>query len=127
MKPYESITVCGCEYHLKITAANAVKLEEQLGTDPLSGIEKLAEIKTLAKYYFAAAVSLNDSIKTIDDIYQLFDDYIIEGGTYDTLQRLVIDILLTSGILTQEGYDMTKKAEGKQKQLMEEALQKLLP
>ncbi len=122
MKPYETLMVCGSEIHLKITTANAVKLEEQLGTDLLSGLEKLAEIKTLAKYYYAAAVSLNDSINSLDDIYQVFDDYINDGGSYDALQRLVIDILLTSGILTPEVHEASKKAAEKQK----EALQKLL-
>jgi hypothetical protein len=122
MKPYETLTVCGCEYHLKLTTANAVKLEEQLGTDLLSGLEKLTEIRTLAKYYFAAGVSLNDNINTIDDVYQLFDDYITDGGTYDTLQRLVLDILLSSGILTPEAREAQKKAEEKQR----EALKKLL-
>lgn len=122
MKPYESITVCGSEIHLKITTANAVKLEEEIGTDLLTGLEKLAEIKTLAKYYFAAAVSLNDSVNKIDDVYQLFDDYITEGGSLEKLQELVMDILLTSGILSQEAYDASKKA--KEKQLA--ALQKLL-
>ncbi len=122
MKPYETLTVCGCEYHLKLTTANAVKLEEQLGTDLLSGLEKLTEIRTLAKYYFAAGVSLNDNINTIDDVYQLFDDYITDGGTYDTLQRLVFDILFSSGILTPEAREAQKKAEEKQR----EALKKLL-
>lgn len=122
MKPFETLTVCGSEIHLKITTANAVRLEEQLGTDLLSGLEKLTEIRTLAKYYFAAAVSLNDNINTVDDVYQLFDDYITEGGTYDTLQRLVIDVLVTSGILTPEVREAQKKAEEKQR----EALKKLL-
>ena len=122
MKPYEVLVVSGSEYHLKITTANAVKLEEQLGKDLLSGLEKLAEIKTLAKYYLAAAVSLNDSISTIDDIYQLFDDYIVGGGTYDTLQRLIVEVLVTSGIMTREVYDASKKAMEKQS----EALKKLL-
>lgn len=122
MKPYESITVCGCEYHLKFTTANAVKLEEQLGTDLLSGLEKLGEIGTLAKYYFAAAVSLNDNINSIQDVYQLFDDYIMDGGSYDTLQKLIIEVLVTSGIMTKEVHEASKKAMEKQL----EALQKLL-
>lgn len=122
MKPYEVLVVGGSEYHLKITTAYAVKLEEDIKTDLLSGLEKLAEIKTLAKYYFAATVSQNDSITTIDDVYQLFDDYIVEGGTYDTLQRLMIEVLVTSGIMKKEVYDASKKAMEKQS----EALKKLL-
>lgn len=122
MKPYETLVVGGSEYHLKITTAYAVKLEEELKTDLLSGLEKLAEIKTLAKYFFAATASQNDSINTIDDVYQLFDDYITGGGTYDTLQRLIVEVLVTSGIMTREVYDASKKAMEKQS----EALKKLL-
>ena len=122
MKPYEVLTVCGSEYHLKITTANAVKLEAELKTDVLSGLDKLAEIGILAKYYYYAAVSLNDSINKIDDIYSLFDDYITDGGSYEQLQELVIEILLTSGILSEKVHAATKKIKEEQKQ----ALQKLL-
>ncbi len=121
MKPFEVLVVGGSEYNLKITTANAVKLEEQLGTDLLSGLEKIAEVKTLAKYYFAAAV-INDSISSIDDVYQLFDDYIVGGGTYEKLQRLMVEVLVTSGIMTKQVYDASKKAQEKQL----EALKKLL-
>ena len=122
MKPYETLMVGGSEYHLKITTAYAVKLEEDIKKDLMSGLEKLAEINVLAKYYFAAAVSLNDNINTIDDVYQLFDDYITGGGTFDTLQQLMIEVLVTSGIMKKEVYDASKKAMEKQS----EALKKLL-
>lgn len=109
MKPYEKLVVCGSEYHFKLTTANAVALEEELGTDILSGLEKLTEIKTLSKYLFRAAVSQNDSINKIEDMYQLIDDYIADGNTIDSLQELTMDILLTSGILSQNAYDTSKK------------------
>jgi len=122
MKPYEVLTVCGSEYHFKFTTANAVKLEAELKTDILSGLDKLAEIGILAKYYLYAGVSMNDRINKIDDVYQLFDDYITEGGSIEQLQELVIEILLTSGILSEKVYTATKKIKEEQKQ----ALQKLL-
>ena len=122
MKPYEVLTVCGSEYKFKLTTANAVKLEAELKTDLLSGLERLGEISVLAKYYYYAAVSLNDSISKIDDVYQLFDDYITDGGTYSQLQDLFVEIMLTSGILSKEAYDTTKKLTEEQKT----ALQKLL-
>lgn len=122
MKPYETLTVCGSEYHFKLTTANAVKLEAELKTDLLRGLERLGEIGVLAKYYYYAAVSLNDSISKIDDVYQLFDDYITDGGTYSQLQDLIVEIMLTSGILSKEAYDVSKKMTEEQKT----ALQKLL-
>ena len=109
MKAYEVLSVGGSEYNLKITAAHAVDLENVLGTDLISGIEKFAEIKTLAQYYLAAAKTMNDSIRKIEDVYQLFDDYILGGGTMDELQILMMDVLETSGILAKEVNEAQKK------------------
>jgi hypothetical protein len=132
MKPYETLVVSGSEIHLKITTANAVKLEEDLGTDLLRGLEKLAEIKTLAKYFFAAARSLNDSITSIDDVYSLFDDYLAQGGSYEALQVLIIDVLVLSGILTEKSSESfrvlneaKKKMSLEQMEKFAEVLQKL--
>jgi hypothetical protein len=122
MKPYETLTVCGKEYHLKITTAYAVKLEEELKTDIYTGLDKLAEIKTLAKYYFYAAVAQNDDINDINDVYQLIDDYIADGGTIEELQKFVYEILLTSGILTKEVHDASKKAMEKQREVLQKFL-----
>ena len=132
MKLYEILVVSGSEIHLKITTANAVKLEEDLGTDLLRGLEKLAEIKTLAKYFFAAARSLNDSITSIDDVYSLFDDYLAQGGSYEALQVLIIDVLVLSGILTEKSSESfrvlneaKKKMSLEQMEKFAEVLQKL--
>jgi len=109
MKPYEVLTVGGCEYNLKITAAHAVSLEETIGTDLITGMEKFPEVKTLAQYYLAAVKTMNDSIKKVEDVYQLFDDYILGGGTMDELQLLMMDVLETSGILTKDTNEAQKK------------------
>lgn len=124
MKPFEVLVVGGSEYNLKITTANAVKLEEQLGTDLLNGLGKLAEIGTLAKYYFAAA-RINDSIKKIEDIYQLFDDYLVQGGSYEELQSLIIDVLVLSGILTEKSSESFKALNDAKKKMSLEQMEKL--
>lgn len=132
MKPYETLMVGGSEIQLKITTANAVKLEESIGSDLLTGLNKLAEIKVLAKYFFYAAKSLNDNITEIEDIYSLFDDYITGGGNYENLQTLIIDVLVSSGIMTKENRDQMmdfieakKKMTKDQMEKIAEVLQKL--
>jgi hypothetical protein len=125
MKPYETLNAGGIEYHFKITTANAVKLEEDLGTDLLSGMTNINKINVLAKYLFAAAVSQNDTINEIEDIYSMIDDHITDSGTYEQLQELVIQILLTSGILTQKMYDKSKALQKNFEEKEKAALQKL--
>lgn len=122
MKPFETLTVCKKEYNLKLTCAEMAKLEAKLGTDLLTGMEKLSAVNVLADYYFAAAKPFNDDITTIEDVYSLFDDYVTEGGSYDKLQMTMMQILVTSGLITQEAYDIMKSATDKQK----EALMKLI-
>ena len=125
MKPYETLNAGGIEYHFKITTANAVKLEEDLGTDLLSGMTNINKINVLAKYLFAAAVSQNDTINEIEDIYSMIDDHITDSGTYEQLQELVIQILLTSGILTQKMYDKSKALQKNFEEKEKAVLQKL--
>lgn len=122
MKPFETLTVSGKEYNLKISMGEMVKLEEQIGTDLLTGMEKLTAATTLTKYYFAALKPWNDSISTIEDVYQLFDDYITQGGTYEELQHKMVEVLVLSGIMSQKVFEISQKALAKQK----EALEKLM-
>ncbi|MBR1823779.1 MAG: hypothetical protein IJ779_06045 [Ruminococcus sp.] len=122
MKPFETLHVGGSEYHLKLTTSHAVQLEEELGTDLLSGLDRLSQISVLAKYLYHAAMPLNDDICSINDVYQLIDDFITDGGSIEELQNLIVETLYTSGILSKQMYDASKKMAGKQ----QEALQKLL-
>lgn len=119
MNTFETLTVGEKTYNLKITAGHAVKLEEELGGDLLTNTGKLAEIKTLAKYYFAALKPWNDSISTIEDVYMLIDEYILKGGTYEELQLLIMRTLVVSGILTQKAFKICQEAAEKQKKALE--------
>lgn len=121
MNPYETLTVGGSEYYLKITAAYAVKLEKDIGTDLVSGIEMFPKIEILSQYYLAALKLMNDSISKIEDVYLLFDSYIAGGGTLDELQILMMDVLETSGILAKE----VNEAQKKMLQTRRETFQKL--
>lgn len=96
MEPYETIMIGGKEYYLKLTNKNAVKLEKSLKMDARS------EVGTLALYYYYVAASQNDSISSLDDIYQLFDRYISDGGSYEQLRDHLIEALVISGVLTKE-------------------------
>lgn len=122
MKPFETLTVSGKEYNLKITMGEMVKLEAKIGSDLLTGMEKLIAATTLAEYYFAALKPFNDSISTIEDVYQLIDDFITEGGTYEDLQLKMVEVLVLSGVMSQKAYEITKKATAKQKAALEKLI-----
>ena len=122
MKPFETITVSGKTYNLKLTCSEMAKLETKLGSDVLTGMEKLAQVRTLADYYFAAAKPFNDDITTIEDVYQLFDDYIIEGGNYEDLQLNMVKVLVVSGIMSEKAFNIMSEASEKQKAALEKLI-----
>lgn len=122
MKPFETLTVSGVEYNMKITTGETVKLEAKLGSDLLTGMEKLTQVTTLAEYYFSALKPFNDSISTIEDVYQLFDEYILQGGDYESLQQKMVEVLVLSGIMSQKAYEISQKALAKQKAALEKLI-----
>ena len=119
MKTFEMLTVGNKTYNLKITVGQACKLEKELGSDLLTVSEKLSEVNILAQYYFAALVSFNDDINSIEDVYQLLDDYVTTGGHFEDLQLLMMKVLVVSGILTEKASDIMQKVAAKQQQALE--------
>lgn len=122
MKVFETLTVSGKEYNLKFSMGEMVKLEAKIGSDLLTGMEKLAAATTLAEYYLAALKPWNDSISTIEDVYMLFDEYITGGGSYEELQQKIVEVLVLSGIMSQKAYEISQKALAKQKAALEKLL-----
>lgn len=122
MKTFETLTVSGKEYNLKFSMGEMVKLEAKIGSDLLTGMEKLAAATTLAEYYFAALKPWNDSISTIEDVYMLFDEYITGGGSYEELQQKIVEVLVLSGIMSQKAYEISQKALAKQKAALEKLI-----
>lgn len=116
---FETLTVNGAEYNLKISARNACLLEESIGCSIVDGLQRLTQISVLSEYYFRAMLGHNDSVKKKDDVLTIFDEYIICGGTYDELQAKMIEVLVTSGILAKEAADAVKNLKTKQKDAFE--------
>ena len=122
MKAFETITIDKKDYNLKFTMGEMVKLEAKLGTDLLTGMEKLTAATTLAEYYFAALKPWNDSITNIEDVYQLFDDYITGGGNYEELHQKMVEVLVLSGIMSQKAYEILQKTLAKQQAALEKLI-----
>ena len=122
MKVFETLIVSERQYELKLAMGDMVKLEAKLGCDIMTGMLKITSVTTLAEFYFAALRPWNDSIKDIEDVYSLFDEYIIQGGTYEELQQKILDVLVLSGIMSQKQCEFFKKAAEKQKATLEKLL-----
>lgn len=116
MKPYIVLKVGEKDYRLRISTASAIELEDKLNCSVVDGMNRLAEIRVLAKFVYAAAKDLNDGIKTESDAHELIDEYTMQGNTLDDLREVFLDVMVASGHLEQEAVDESKKMSAQLKE-----------
>ena len=108
------------EYRLRIPATSAIELEDKLNCSVVDGMNRLCEIRVLAKYFYAAAKQLNDDVKTEGDALAVIDEYTMQGNKVEDLYDVILSVMENSGYIKQEAIDMTKKMTAQmQEKLME--------
>lgn len=123
---FETLTVNNKEYPLRLTSLHVAELEKAENKGILDILADISMIKYLSLLYLCAAKPFSDDIRKIEDVYQLFDDYIIEGGNFNQLQEKMIDVYTSSGLIAPETSDMIKKAYAVQGTEVAEALDNIL-
>lgn len=111
MKPYIVLKIADKEYQLKITTSAAIELEDKLNTSIVEGLSRLGETRILAKYFLAAARTLNKDVNTEEDAYMILDEYSLSGGKYDDLYDVILEVMENSGFIRQEAIDASKKMQ----------------
>lgn len=110
MKPYILLKTAEKEYRLKYTNAIIAELEDDLNSGYADGLEKLTEVRVLAKYLKAALVTLNDGI-TSEETYNIMDEFALAGGNTDDLRNIVMETMVNSGFIREEAYEISKKLQ----------------
>ena len=120
MKPYIVLNIGEKEYRLRIPATSAIELEDKLNCSVVDGMNRLFEIRVLAKYFYAAAKHLNDDVKTEGDALAVIDEYTMQGNKVEDLYDVILSVMENSGYIKQEAIDMSKKITAQmQEKLME--------
>lgn len=109
MKPYVTLKVGNTDYRLRISTASAIELEDKLNCSVVDGMNRLGEIRVLAKYIYAAANQLNDDVKTEEDAFALIDEYTMQGNKIEDLYDVMLEVMECSGYIKQEAIEMSKK------------------
>lgn len=112
------LTVKDKNYVLKLTMRGCINLEKTLGTNPAnvlmamaSGEAKMPNMTGMMAIIHEALQPMNHGI-SLDDTYELFDDWFAEGHDMNEYIQLVVDILQSSGLLPKEDeIKETKKAK----------------
>lgn len=107
---YVDFSAGGKEYKLRLNTRNIVSLEKALGMNPLAIFgngETMPTITTLVTILHASLQQYQHNI-TLDDAYDIFDNYLADGNTMTDFIPVVLDLYRVSGLIRK-----TENGEGK--------------
>lgn len=113
-RPFVTWEVGGEEYKLKLTATNIARLEDKYKKNLLILVsdEGLPPLTTMLTVVQAAMLPFNHGVK-LNDLYDLFDKYVEEGGDQQMLlANVIFPVLSVSGFFTEsQSEDMQEKVK----------------
>ena len=98
-------------YRLRLNTRSIVLLEKQLGCNPLSIFgngETVPTITTMVAVLHASLQQYNHGI-TLNDAYDIFDEYLAEGHSSVDFLPVILDIYRASGIIPKDNKIDDKK------------------
>ena len=101
---YIDFEVGNKNYKLRLNTRSIVLLEKQLGCNPLSIFgngETVPQITVMVAILHAALQQYNHSI-TLNDAYDIFDDYLAEGHSTVDFIPVILEIYKASGIIPKD-------------------------
>lgn len=97
-------------YKLRLTTRGVVALEKQLGCNPLmifGNGDKVPTITTMVQVLNAALQPMNQGI-TLDDAYDIFDEYLNDGHIVTDFIAVIVEIYKVSGLIKNSGENTEK-------------------
>ena len=98
---YVDFSAGGKEYKLRLNTRNIVSLEKALGMNPLAIFgngDTMPTITTLVAILHASLQQYQHNI-TLDDAYDIFDNYLADGNTMTDFIPVVLDLYRVSGLI----------------------------
>lgn len=92
------------DYKLRLSTRNTVMLEKQLGCNPLAIFgngDQIPTVTTMVNVLYASLIQYNHGI-TLNDAYDIFDEYLADGNTVTDFLHVLVDIFKTSGLIKNE-------------------------
>lgn len=104
---YVDFSAGGKAYKLRLNTRNTVTLEKQLGCNPLAVFgdgDTIPTITTMVQILYCSLLQLNHSV-TLDDAYNIFDEYLADGNGATDFLAVIIDIFKVSGLIKADKVD----------------------
>lgn len=101
---YVDFNAGGKDYKLRLNTRNTITLEKQLGCNPLAIFgdgETIPTVTALVQVLYCSLLQLNHGI-TLEDAYNIFDDYLADGNSATDFLSVVIDVYKVSGLIKSD-------------------------
>ena len=99
-------------YKLRLNTRNIIALEKQLGTNPLLvfGIngDKFPTVTEMVNILYCSLIQYNHGI-TINDVFDIFDDYLADGHSATDFIQVIVDIFKVSGLMDNDKENNSEK------------------
>ena len=108
---YVDFTAGNKDYKLRLSTRNTVSLEKQLGCNPLSIFgdgETIPTVTTMVYVLYASLQQLNHGI-SLDDAFNIFDDYLADGHSATDFIQVIVDIFKVSGLMDNDKENNSEK------------------
>lgn len=91
-------------YKLRLNTRNTVALEKHLGVNPLSifGDGDIIPTVTQMVYILHASLQQYEHGITVNDAYDIFDNWLDDGHTATDFLTVILDIYRASGLIAKE-------------------------
>lgn len=110
---YTELKVGDKEYKLRLTAGEMVNLEKKIGGNVLEifmSKDKIPSMEELLIVLHGALQKFHHNI-TLKDVYDIYDEYVDNGNTFEDLIEVIIDVLEVSGFFKKEDIEEGKTKE----------------
>lgn len=101
---YYDFTAGNKDYKLRLDTRGIVALEKKIGCNPLAIFGKgdtIPTVSTMVAILHASLQSYQHSI-SMDDAYNIFDEYLADGNTTTDFINEIIEIYKASGIINDK-------------------------
>lgn len=101
---YYDFTAGNKDYKLRLDTRGIVALEKKIGCNPLAIFGKgdtIPTVSTMVAILHASLQSYQHSI-SMDDAYNIFDEYLADGNTTTDFINVIIEIYKASGIINDK-------------------------
>lgn len=110
---FKTLDVDGKEYSIRLTARNAITLEQKLGKHPLMVLMSLEDgqlpsTSDICTILFYGLLSLNSGIKQ-EDVYDIYDKMIDAGMDYSAIINTLVDVFKSGGFIPEEAVEEDAK------------------